>query len=103
MNRAIVIKTYGDRQIGGAIADGVKRGSKREASDGTREAVRRVAMHQHTPEEWAVMTAKARYDYGQDPPQNPLCGAVMGLWALVWLEIAGWIDYLQRWNRGLGV
>ena len=53
------IKTGGDPEIAGALAAGIQ--SARV--DGS-EAVRRVAMMQHTPGEWAEMVEEARVVYG---------------------------------------
>lgn len=58
------IKTGGDREIAGALAAGIVRGTRPAPVD----AVRRVAMGQHTPEEWDAMVTQARYDYGQTRP-----------------------------------
>ncbi len=95
MTRALVIKSYGDKAIAGAIADGMTRQAQSHSS----EALRRVAMQQHTPEEWAAMTAKARFDYGQDRPHGRVYHAAMGAWGLVWSAIDGWYKYLSAWNR----
>ena len=60
------IRTGGDPEIAGALADGMKRGCphqealRKQSSD----AVRRVAMMRHTPQEWAEMTEEARVFYG---------------------------------------
>ena len=74
------IRTGGDPEIGGALAEGIERGTARTSSvsaggaatfprgEGLKrhssEAVRRVAMMRHTPEEWAAMTEEARVIYG---------------------------------------
>ena len=64
-----VIRIGGDPEIRAALRDGVLKGTpEREAPARGSDAVRRVAMHQHTPEEWAAMTTQARYDYGQTRP-----------------------------------
>ena len=47
------------------------------------EAVRRVAMCRHTPEEWAAMIAQARYDYGQDRPTPKWAGKLLLAWAML--------------------
>ena len=62
-----VIRIGGDPEIGAALRDGVLKGTPEREQPTARgsDAVRRVAMMQHTPEEWAAMTTKARYDYGQ--------------------------------------
>ena len=58
------------------------------------EAVRRVAMMRHTPEEWAAMTIQARYDYGQDPPAPRWAERLLVGWALVCMG-ASWLYHLQ--------
>lgn len=62
-----VIRIGGDPEIRAALRDGVLKGTpaQEQAPKKGSDAVRRVAMHQHTPEEWEAMTTKARYDYGQ--------------------------------------
>lgn len=75
-----VIRIGGDPEIAGALKSGIETGTGTAAAGTSSapagapspegkalgsDAVRRVAMMQHTPEEWAAMTTKARYDYGQ--------------------------------------
>lgn len=93
MTRALVIKTYGDKQIAGAIVNGIVRDVPKS------DAVRRVAMHQHSPEEWAAMVTKAQYDYGQGRTHGRLYGAVWGLIGGLVLAVDGWYKYLSEWNR----
>ena len=59
------IRTGGDPEIADALAGGIKAGTRQPHHS---DAVRRVAMMRHTPEEWEAMTVKARYDYGQEEP-----------------------------------
>jgi hypothetical protein len=91
MRRALVI--YGDREIGGAIADGIV---PRHTDS---EAVRRVAMHQHTPEEWAAMIERARYEYGQERKHGRLYEIVWGVIGSLVLAVNGWYGFLAEWNR----
>ena len=79
------IRVGGDPEISGALAAGMAEGTKAAGApllgDGPgSEAVRRVAMHQHTPKEWARMTEEARVCYGGRP------------WAPRWAEklLIGW-------------
>ena len=67
MRYGYVIRIGGDPEIGTALRDGMMKGTPDQEQAPARgsDAVRRVAMMQHTPEEWAAMTTKARYDYGQ--------------------------------------
>ena len=90
------IRTGGDPEIAGALARGIQMGSphqealRKQSSD----AVRRVAMMRHTPEEWAAMTVQARYDYGYDPPTPRLMEWLLVGWALVCMG-ASWLYHLQ--------
>ena len=47
------------------------------------EALRRVAIRRHTPEELEAMIAKAQYDYGQDPPLPRWAEWIVIGWALL--------------------
>lgn len=73
-----VIRTGGDPEIAGALAAAVSPKPAPTAPD----AVRRVAMARHTPEEWAAMTAQARYDYAQDRPAPRWAQTLLALYAL---------------------
>ena len=92
MKRALVI--YGDSEIGTAIANGIVR---RNESD----AVRRVAMHQHTPEEWAQMTEDVRRERELIRPAGKVYGAVLLAWAMLWVVIFDAYEYLSAINRGM--
>lgn len=58
------IRIGGDPEISSALADGIRAGTRQEIQKTGSEAVRRVAMMQHTPQEWAQMTEDARVFYG---------------------------------------
>lgn len=74
-----VIRTGGDPEIAGALAAAVSPKPMPAAPD----AVRRVAMHQHTPEEWAQMTEDARAFYGRRSWPTPRWArALLALYAL---------------------
>lgn len=53
-----------------------------------REAARRVAIRRHTPQEWAAMTAQARFDYGQDPEPSRLARALTAIYGLLCYALA---------------
>lgn len=59
-----VIRVGGDPEISGALAEGIRAGTPEEIRNTGSDAVRRVAMMRHTPEEWARMTEDARVFYG---------------------------------------
>ena len=59
-----VIRIGGDPEISEALRSGMEAGTRKEIRKAGSEAVRRVAMMQHTPEEWAQMIEDARVIYG---------------------------------------
>ena len=85
------IRVGGDPEIAGALRDGIERGSERGPyGKAASEAVRRVAMMRHTPEEWAQMTEEARVIYGGQriPPrwaERLLVGYAMVCLGVRWL------------------
>ena len=58
------IRLGGDPEISGALARGIQSGTRTELQRASSEAVRRVAMYQHSPEEWEEMIEEARVLYG---------------------------------------
>ena len=88
------IRTGGDPEISGALAAGIEQASRDEVSSYVTDAVRRVAMMQHTPEEWEAMIVKARYEYGQDPPTPRWMERLLVTWALAWMGMR-WLYHLQ--------
>ena len=91
--RATVIRTFGDPVLASAIVSGMR------IEPIHSDAARRVAMRQHTPEEWAEMIAKADYYYGTNKRHGVLYKIVLGLWARFWLGVYGWYDYFKSINR----
>lgn len=85
------IRTGGDPEIADALAGGIKAGSRQTHHS---DAVRRVAMMRHTPEEWDAMIAKARYEYGQDRPMSRLGERLLVGWALICLGMS-WLYHRQ--------
>ena len=88
------IKTGGDPELAGALQSGVDQGTRLAIAQRSSEAVRRVDLMRHTPEEWAAMTIQARYDYGQDPPAPRWAERLLVGWALVCMG-ASWLYHLQ--------
>ena len=58
------IRVGGDPEIAGALQAGIEAGTRREITRSSSEAVRRLAMMRHTPEELAEMIEEARVLYG---------------------------------------
>ena len=88
------IRKGGDPEIADALESGIDRGTRCAREKQSSDAVRRVAMMRHTPEEWAAMTVKARYDYGQDNPMPRWAERLLVGWALVCMG-ASWLYHLQ--------
>ncbi len=66
MRYGYAIRIGGDPEISGALKNGIEKGTpaQEQAPKKGSDAVRRVAMMQHTPEEWAQMTEDAGVIYG---------------------------------------
>ena len=86
------IRIGGDAEIAGALAAGIERGTDtaQESGKASSEAVRRAAMWQHSPEEWAQMMEEARVIYGgrRYSPRwatRLLVGWAMLCYGVVWL------------------
>ena len=110
MQRGVVLKLYGDAQISGAIADGMARALPKEQIEVVeaeidrqriqRSLVRVAANNSKTPEDYACMTAKTRWDYRWIYRKHGrLYGAILGLWGLLWMVVAEVYDYFSAWNR----
>ena len=88
------IRTGGDPEIAAALGSGIDQATRRAVDVQRSDAIRRVAMMRHTPEEWEAMTIKARYDYGQDKPSPRWAERLLVGWALVWLGMS-WLYHRQ--------
>ena len=105
MTRALIIKTYGDAEISGAIEDAVtkviplndgelaevrREYAKLQARDGVRsygDAVR-----------WETVQEALTVKYSPKP-HGRLYTAILTVWGTLWSVIYEWTDYLDRWNR----
>ena len=116
------IRIGGDAEISGALAAGMERGARvpyppltrvlphcggeamgtrAEEALGPRakEGLRRVAMYQHSPEEWAEMIEDARVVYGgQRATPKALQWLVVG-YAVICTTIERCYRYMSAWNR----
>lgn len=118
------IRTGGDPEIGDALKDGIERGTTSsvtalcavppspqeegltlpgpsghpplsgEARRYSSEAVRRVAMMRHTPEEWAEMTEEARVFYSGWRYTPKWVNRLLVVYAMICLGV-GWLFKLQ--------
>lgn len=106
MNRAVVIKTFGDTQIAGAIVDGMTQRMipldedelatiKAEyARLQAQDAVRRYG----DEERWQDVRKALAIKYSTKPAK-PLKSTILGVWALLWLWVLQTFRYFQAWNR----
>lgn len=106
MTRAVVIKTVGDPQIAGAILDGMTKKiiplddgelamvkaeyARLQAKDGVRS---------YADEKRFESVSKALAVKYSTPTHGRLYGAILGVWALLWLSINEWYEYFRVWNR----
>lgn len=81
------VRLGGDREISEALARGAE-GALMPPRGSSSEAVRRVAMMQHTPEEWRAMTLDARRQYRLNKPITGLRGALLVGYALACYAVA---------------
>lgn len=105
MNRAIVVKTYGDQQIAGAIVDGMSRAPALNAAELETVRAENVRLKALTGVrsygdsvrlETACKALAVKYSV---KPVGRLYGAILGAWALLWWEVAQWVEYFKAWNR----
>lgn len=115
------IRIGGDAEISGALAAGMERGTrvpyppfgvlphcggealgtraKEALGPRAKEGLRRVAMYQHSPEEWAEMIEDARVVYGgQRATPKALQWLVVG-YAVICTTIERCYRYMSAWNR----
>ena len=113
MTRAVVIRTYGDQQIAGAIVEGMTRRvipldgeelamvkaelaavkaakARQDARDGVRDA--------GDEKRWAEIKGGMAQKYRVRTP-GPVRGALLVGWAMLWASVYGMAEALMRWNR----
>ncbi len=100
-----LVRLGGDAEVREALDRGV-RGAMLPVPRENNEACRRVAMWQHTPEEWARMTRKARRKYRRNRMPEGVAGKLLVGYALVCYCVQVGFDWLweaiegrrQRWR-----
>ena len=88
-----------DPTIAGAIAEGAAVVELREVREElgrvkAREGVRAEAANRR----WERTKRRLARKYSTEPVGR-LHGAILGVWALLWLSVVEWIRYFERWNR----
>ena len=101
MARALVIKTYGDNDIASAIVAGITANAGAKEMDWTKIAalVRDAVGNTKTAEDYACMVAKSNYEYSIGREHGRMYRAILGVWALLWLDAVGWYEYFKAINR----
>lgn len=89
------VRLGGDREISEALARGAA-GAMQAMPGTSSEAVRRVAMMRHTPEEWRRMTRRARRKYGRNEEITGVRGALLVGYAMAVLAVSGCVDAIWR-------
>jgi len=106
MQRALIIKEYGDPEIAGAIVEGMtRRVIPLDESELT--AVKREVVRLRAQSELRAYGDSRRFEMAKrelarkysTKPQNRVTGAILAVWALLWLGIYSAYDYLSAWNR----
>lgn len=77
-----LVRLGGDAEVSNALERGV-RGAMLPAPRDNNELCRRVAMWQHTPQEWRQMTLDARRRYRRNKPIEGVGGALLIAYAMV--------------------
>ena len=95
---SIEIKTADPRMAAG-IAEGAATVALREVEAENRQlraidGVRREA----DAKRWQRTQRRLARKYSTEP-MGRLHGAILGVWALLWLSVVEWIRYFERWNR----
>lgn len=104
--RAVVIKTYGDAEIGAALQSGittaltalnaqelqaVKAENERlKAEKGVRQNGDNIR--------WGDVAEGLSEQY-RIKQHGKLYNAILIGWAVIWMEIFGWYDFFSAWNR----
>lgn len=105
MTRAIVIKRYGDAQIGDAIVDGMTKAISMDAA--SIAAVRAECERLRALQDIRAYADTVRLDAAckaldvKYPAEEHgrVYGAIIGVWGLLWYCIYCAYDYLSEWNR----
>lgn len=89
------VRLGGDAEISEALARGAA-GALQPMPRSSSEAVRRVAMWQHSPEEWDRMTKDARRRYRRNRQPKGLGKALLVSWAVVCLGARAAFDAMWK-------
>ena len=99
MNRALVI--YGDKQLGGAIADTLTARELEMVKAELRQIQARDGVRAYGDSvRWESVASALAMKYSTRH-HGRLYGAILGVWALLWTVVFEWARYLQAWNRSV--
>ena len=106
MTQALVIKQIGDPQVCGAIVEGMTRTiiplDQTELNAVKLEVARLRAANDIRSYGDSRRFERARRELARKyytPPMNPVRGAILAVWGMLWLGIYNAYDYLSAWNR----
>lgn len=106
IKRAVVVRMYGDADMATQIADPMTKVIP--VDDGRMQMViaenkRLTALNgvrsYGDSVRWQTVADALAVKY-QSKRHGRLYGAILGVWALIWLTLIGMADYLTAWNRG---
>lgn len=106
MTQALVIKQIGDPQMCGAIVEGMTRTiiplDQSELLAVKMEIKRLRATNDIRAYGDSRRFQRAKRELARKyytPPMNPVKGAILAVWGMLWLGIFNAYDYLSAWNR----
>lgn len=106
MAHALVIKQIGDPEVCSAIVDGMTRTiittDQTELNEVKQEIARLKAESDLRSYGDSRRFQRAKRELARKyytPPMNPVKGAILGVWAMLWLGIYNAYGYLSAWNR----
>lgn len=94
-----LVRLGGDAEVSEALERGV-RGAMLPVPRDNNELCRRVAMWQHTPQEWREMTLDARRKYRRNKPITGVGGALLVGYAMVCYGVQVAFDWIFRLAEG---
>lgn len=95
------IRVGGDPEIAGALRAGIQAGTREEIERNSSDAVRRVDMMRHTPEEWEELIEDARVVHGGRHRLPRWADRLLGLYGLLCYGVSlGWRRLMSEIEGG---
>lgn len=99
MAQSVEIKTSDPRMALG-LSEGANAVALREVEAENRQLKAREGVRREADSKrWKTIDRRLARKYTVKPVGR-VRGAILGAWALLWLDILGWYEYFKRLNRG---